>query len=85
MMLIIPFIIILLGPVLGLLLGKIASEELVLARSYLTYLLWFLGVVVLISGMLAFLRLSSVLVLAVALFFTGVCWGILFYQRRWGR
>ena len=79
-----------LGPLLGLALAKIATEELKDAERYLRFASWILWAVILIFAVLfiiaAFSRgfdVSLYLITISLLFLEGLCLGILFYHRRW--
>lgn len=85
-----PIVFVVLGPLLGFLLGKIAAEELRSAERYLRLSCWILsgvGLVLMVwLGVAAFVRgfnISLYLIMISILFLDGLCFGILFYQRRW--
>ncbi len=83
-------IFVVLGPLLGLAIAKIAAEELKDAERYLRFASWILSGVGLILmiwlGVAAVVRgfnISLYLIMISILFLDGLCFGILFYQRRW--
>ncbi len=86
-----PLLFVVLGPLLGLALGKIAAEELVYAKRYLRFASWILssaGFVLMIwLGIATFVdgfTISLYLVMISILFLDGLCLGTLFFYRRWG-
>ncbi len=85
-----PLLFIVLGPLLGLLLGKIAAEELADAKRYLRFASWILsgvGLVLMIwLGVASFVQgfnISLYLIMISILFLDSLCFGILFYYWRW--
>ena len=85
MMLIYLVSVVLCSPLFGMLLGKIAVEEIAYAKKYLVSLLWVLGAFAVL--LVPALGMSSAfqLLLAVDLFLFGLCGGILFYEHRWSQ
>ncbi len=91
MMLLLSLIVVVLGPLLGLLLGKIAAEELLSAERYLRLCCWILSGAILVLGVwlavIALIRgldVSLYLITTSLLFLDGLCVGTLYYYHRWG-
>lgn len=80
--LLIQLFIVLLGPPCGLLLGKIAAEEISAAKKYLVYLTWVLGFMAVVFLGLFFYDSRFAPVLAVDLFLVGVVLGVWYYDYR---
>ncbi len=79
--LLVQLLIVLLGPLCGLLLGKIAAEEISAAKKYLAPLLWALGIGAVIFLGLFFYNSRFAPVLAVDLFLAGVVSGAWYYDH----
>jgi len=91
MMLWLPLVFVVLGPLFGLALGKIAAEELRDAERYLRLCSWILSGAILILlvwlVVVAFLHgfnLSLYLITLSLLFLDGLCLGAIYYYRRGG-
>lgn len=76
--------VVLCGPFLGLLLGKIAAEEIASARKYLVSLIWFFGVIGVSLIFFLWLDFQLIFLLAVDFLLIGLCTGVLLYDRWWG-
>ncbi|MBI2103263.1 hypothetical protein HYT55_05455 [Candidatus Woesearchaeota archaeon] len=85
MMLIYLVAVVLCSPLLGMLLGKIAVEEIAFAKKFLVSLLWVLGVSAVLLVPALWMSSAFLFLLAVDLFLFGLCSGILFYEHRWGQ
>lgn len=80
--LLIQLFIVLLGPLCGLLLGKIAAEEISAAKKYLVPLVWALGFMAVVFLGLFFYDSRFAPVLAVDLFLVGVVAGVFYYEKK---